>query len=196
MVCVGCAALRTGVRSALASEKMTLSSRADDAKLTVSFRTRVFGEAQTGVADFFFTDIPTETLASGGDLSRCSATIVHIHQLVTPSAGDTPIADSATNAIVRVLVLHEGVAGLYAGGGFANPSLGDTTATCGVRGATVRLGAATPGFRDALGASIFSASLSATRDDAAANTIRRAFLAVEATLNRTDPASAPLTRSK
>ena len=183
MLLAGCSSLRVGLRGALASEKATLASRATGAQLALNLPTRVFHASDAGVAEFFLTDLPAEVLASGGDLSRRSATIVHIHQIVTPSAGSTPIADSATNALVRVLVLHEGVAGLYAGGGFSTPTLGANAGVCTVRGATLALHASTNGFRDALGAADFATSFSASRNDALANNIRRALLAVEAQLN-------------
>jgi hypothetical protein len=141
--------------------------------------------SSSGIADVYFTDLPRELLTSGGDLSTATGTIVHLHLFTIPSAGDTPIATTATSASARVLVLARGQAGLYAGGGFCTTSDDESdikgtqkSFTSSVRGATLYLTHATPAFDDLLGPSVLRGSIDATRDAQTAQAVASALAAV------------------
>lgn len=167
------------------SSSLGLASQVAPPRLPLNLPTRVFVPSDSGVADVYLTDLPRDLLASGGDLSGASGTIVHLHVFTIPSAGDTPIATTATSASARVLVLAKGQAGLYAGGGFF--TTGDdesdvkgkaSTFTGSVRGATLYLTHATPGFDDALGPSTLSGALDSSRNSETADAIARALTTV------------------
>jgi hypothetical protein len=136
-------------------------------RLVAELSTRVFVPSEAGVADIYLTDLPEELLRGGGDLSGVSGTVVHLHSFALPEAGKTPIASTATTAAVRVLVLAEGRAGLYAGGGFFRPDREKATGKRfggTLRGATLYLSHATPGFNDLLGPSSLSGGFVASND--------------------------------
>lgn len=143
--------------------------------------TQVFAPSKAGIADIYLTDLPADALTGGKDLGQLSGTIVHIHVFTIPSAGDTPIATTATTSTVRVAILANGQAGVYAGGGFFNTSDDDAAGkdfSGTVREATLYLRHATDGFDDILGPSRFSTSVSAKRDEKLATALRDALDAV------------------
>jgi hypothetical protein len=132
---------------------------------------RVFAPSKVGVADLYLTDLPESLLREGGDLTTAQGVIVHVHSFVRPRAGKTPIDPDATTAIARVFVLTgDGNAGLYAGGGFflTNDDPKDKSFKGSLRGATLYLSRATPGFEDLLGPSTLAGTIGATRDESLA----------------------------
>jgi hypothetical protein len=143
--------------------------------------TRVFAPSSAGIADFYLTDLPSETLAGGGDLTDVSATIVHVHLFAVPKAGRTPISNGATNAVVRVYMLSQGQVGMYGGGGFfresgeaASQKFGATTS-----GATLSLTRATRAFDDAIGPNRLSGHFSARRDEETCRAVRAVVRVLE-----------------
>ncbi|MFY7896021.1 MAG: hypothetical protein ACOVP8_07300, partial [Phycisphaerales bacterium] len=98
-VCVvipGCATLLGG------SGSSTLQSAVTGDRLPLTLPTQVFVQDKAGIADIYLTDLPVGELA-GKDLSQLSGTIIHVHVFTIPSAGDTPIATTATTSTVRVV---------------------------------------------------------------------------------------------
>lgn len=165
---------------ALAGESFRVRSTIRGAAFEPALSTRSFVRGDAGVADFYATDIDAAALAAGADLTDLTGTIVHVRYLIPASAGDTPIAESATNATVRVLIFDRGAAGMYAGGGFVMPStdVGERTASCVLRGVSLRLTHATPGFRDALGPSQASLSMRFPAQPERAGATERAMVAI------------------
>jgi hypothetical protein len=158
----------------------TLQSAVTGDRLPLTLPTQVFVQDKAGIADIYLTDLPVGELA-GKDLSQLSGTIIHVHVFTIPSAGDTPIATTATTSTVRVVILANGQAGVYAGGGFFSASDDDASGSSfggALRRATLYLRHATSGFDDRLGPSELSFSTSARRDEKAAATLAQAVDAV------------------
>lgn len=123
-------------------------------------------------ADIFLSDIPFDRLGGDGesaDGSGLSGTVVHIHIFLTPEAGQTPIESTAFNATVRQFILIDGVAGLYAGGGFVTSgSFGGGSVAGRVRDVSLRLVRAGGPFTDPLGTASLTGTFRATLDEPAA----------------------------
>lgn len=128
-------------------------------------------------ADFYLTDLPESVWREGGDASRATGTMVHIHMFMKPRPGKTPIEGAASTASVRVLVLSNGELGVYGGGGFfqSSGSPGDSTLGGSLHEGTLRLIRGTTNFEDRLGPGWFSGSLSARRVPEDAARLRRVF---------------------
>ncbi|HYF14389.1 MAG TPA: hypothetical protein VD971_04870 [Phycisphaerales bacterium] len=179
LLLVGCSSTipLTGHFGVLGGGKPELTSRFAGRTLELPARTRAYASPDAGVADLYFSDLPAETFRDGADLSTLTGTIVHIRMFMQPRAGKTPIADDATNATARVVVLAKGQAGVYAGGGFFRsgdrPGRGSYDGV--FRAATLYLAGATPGFDDALGPSLMSGSIACLRDEKLAKAMARAF---------------------
>lgn len=131
----------------------------------------------TSTAEIYVSDIPLRELARAESFEDLSGTIVRIHLFIRPKPGKTPIQSTATTATIRAAVLARGEVGLYGGGGFMLPSgtPGDSSFGGTIRGGSVRLLAATPGFADRLGAANFTAGLNAPDDEAAAAIMAHLF---------------------
>ncbi len=144
-----------------------LDSAAGSGRLSTHFTTAVYAHADATTADMYLTDLPPERWHPDADLAGVSGSVVHLHLFLTPRAGRTPIADTASNVVVRYLAISRGEVGVYSGGGFlrASGTPGDEFFGGTVRGASATLTRASTGFRDALGASTFSAQVSAAKDD-------------------------------
>lgn len=158
----------------------TLQSAVTGDRMPLTLPTQVFVQDKAGIADIYLTDLPVADLASK-DLSQLSGTIIHMHVFTIPSAGDTPIATTATTSTARVVILANGQAGVYAGGGFFAASDDDAsgkTFAGSLRQATLYLRHATAGFDDRLGPSELSLRTSARRDEQAAATLAAAIDAV------------------
>ncbi len=86
------------------------------------------------------------------------------------------------------MVLAAGDVGIYAGGGFFNPTsdAGDRTFSGTLVGGTVRLQRASSRFRDLLGASTLATTARATLDPAQAEALR---IAMRRWTERTQPIS-------
>lgn len=177
---------------------LTLTSLSGTGTLAPAIRAAVYKRIDDNTADLYFSDIPESRLTDGGDnLGDASGVILHIHFFLEPSAGNTPIDDTACNATIRSLVLAPGadgtadsqVIGVYGGGGFLFPSGSPGSRVFGgsMRDGTHRLLGSTTGFRDALGPASLSGKLLAVRDDAAADIVQRKMRV----LLRRVPVSAP-----
>ncbi len=152
----------------LLSSKFSVQSSISGNALETNFPTRVFAPSKVGIVDLYLTDIPRETLETGGDISAISGTIIQVHVFVRPKAGRTPIDRDATTSIARVFILTGNAqAGLYAGGGFflANDSGNGDTYSGTMRSASLYLARATARFDDLLGPSNLAGSIDTKRDE-------------------------------
>ena len=131
----------------------------------------------TSTAEFYISDIPLRELARAESFEELAGTIVHIHLFIRPKPGKTPIQPTASTATIQAVVLARGEVGLYGGGGFMLPAgtPGDDSFGGSIRGGSVRLLAATPGFADRLGAAHFTAGINAPDDEAAAAIMAHLF---------------------
>ncbi len=158
----------------------TLRSVDDSAVLTARLPTRVYSFQDSETVDVFMTDLPASVWSGGADVSEMSGIMVQLHMFIRPKAGSTPIADTATTATIRCLVLARGELGLYGGGGFFvnGDKPGEAKFRGGIRDATMRLLSATGGFEDRLGSCLFSGEVSGSHDEATAEQMRRAMRAL------------------
>lgn len=143
--------------------------------------TRVYRFADQNTADAYLTDLPPALWNPDADFRGVSATIIHLHTFIEPRAGRTPIADGASNMTVRYLVLSNGQVGLYGGGGFLwrSGDPGDSTFGGELRGASLKLLRATPGFHDLLGPCELHGSFSAARQEEDADQIEAIFQSLQ-----------------
>jgi hypothetical protein len=93
-----------------------------------------------------------------------------------PRPGMTPIEPTTTNISIRLVVFAEGEVGLYGGGGFAWPRGKPEDGSMGllITGSNLSLIARTKGFVDLMSPAQMLGTVTATMDEAQANTIRRA----------------------
>lgn len=130
-----------------------LESSIGGGSLNATGATRVYRVTDARSALIYVTDLPEAALKVDADPALANGMILQVHVLVTPEAGETPIAPSACNTAVRVLIVSNGEVGVYAGGAFSfadNDDLGEKDFGASVRGGTMRLSHATPGFIDRL----------------------------------------------
>jgi hypothetical protein len=122
---------------------------------------------------FYSCDIPLDDMAKG---LKVSGQMVNIQMLWEPRPGMTPIEPTTTNISIRLVVFAEGEVGLYGGGGFAWPRGKPEDGSMGllITGSNLSLIARTKGFVDLLSPAQMLGTITATMDEAQANTIRRA----------------------
>jgi hypothetical protein len=208
-----CAAILPGCGSWKLSRKaesdvVAMSTRADAqgaiTRLAPSFSTVVFATSDSNTAQIFMTDLPASRLLDFDDkLHDASGVIVHVAIFLTPTAGRTPIDNSACNAAVRQVILTGGNArvneasqtkvssstdarasttmtgGTYGGGGFVTASgLNRDFATITIREATVRLTRRTADFHDALGPAVLSGDVRAKFDPELAGALQQRMLEI------------------
>ena len=117
---------------------------------------------------FWLSDVSLDTLAQGASGQQVDHAIVLHAQLVwRPEPGLTPITPTATNTVLRVMVVSKGEVGIYAGAGFARP-VGDLDATSvelDIRGGVLTLVDSTPGFHDLLSPTDVTGIFKAQRSD-------------------------------
>ncbi len=157
----GCAWLGGSRESAIATQA---SHDGTAGTLPLTNLRAVFVPASAAIADAYLTNIDPSALQGEQDLASVQGVLLHAHVLTQPRAGRTPIATTATTTTLRLLVLANGQAGLYAGGGFADFDLNGPRLTGTIRGASLRLVRATPGFVDALGPSTLTIRVNAAED--------------------------------
>jgi hypothetical protein len=150
-----------------------LQSLQNSNQLRASLPTRVYTAPDADTADIYMTDLPDSVWTAGADVSDMTGTLIHVHMFIRPRAGRTPIADTASTATIRCMVLAKGEIGVYAGGGFFvnADETGEKTFRAGVRDATLRLMSATGGFNDRLGVCSFSGEVSGKHDQPTAAAI-------------------------
>jgi len=146
-------------------------------QLRLDLPTRVYTTRDADTVDIYMTDLPASVWNGGADVSDMAGTIVHLHMFIRPKAGRTPIADTASTATLRCMVLARGEIGVYGGGGFFvdGADVGDKVFDGSVRDATMRLVSATGGFNDRLGVAVFSGSVSGKLDEKTAGEMERAM---------------------
>jgi len=127
-------------------------------------------------SSFWFSDIPLETLSSEPGTAPPDSVFTHVQLLWSPEPGRTPLSDSATNAVVRVVIVSKGEVGLYGGAAFAEHSgtIGADEVDLELRGGTLTLLTSTAGFIDPLTPAGFAAELRARRSGEQAKAWRRA----------------------
>jgi hypothetical protein len=126
---------------------------------------------------FWFSDTPLEALTTReGAEEPKDAVFLHAQMVWLPKAGNTPMQSSATNLVLRMLVLSNGEAGLYGGAGFATPDgdPGDETVGLSFEEGSLTLLEKTPGFIDLMSPAALSGTLSAKLSEQEANRWRRA----------------------
>jgi len=118
--------------------------------LRPEFRTRVFTSDGINTADLYLTDLDEDVLGDPARLASSTGQILHVHMFLRPKPGSTPIDETAITVTARYIVLSEGRAGVYAGGGFLLPAGGPGDRRFGgsMRGGTLRLVGRTDGFED------------------------------------------------
>ncbi len=167
---LGCAGCQT--ISSVTSSETKVSVRSSGEQRTLFESTlplSVYAWFDANTADVYLTDLSPQALGSA-DIAAGDGNLVHLHMFMNPSAGLTPIADTACSVTVRHVVFAKGRVGIYGGGGFLNPrgKPGESTFGGDVRDATVRLLSSTPGFEDKLGPALWSGSFSAADNRATA----------------------------
>lgn len=124
-------------------------------------------------AHIVLTDIDPDRLESD---EAVSGQVLHVGFLWNPMPGRTAIDPTSTNISLRLLILSEGEAGLYGGGGFASvdgsPESGSMSLD--IEGSDLRLIAHTKGFVDRLTPAELLGKFSVVRNEAQARRIRRA----------------------
>lgn len=173
----------------LSASELRLRGVSTERALAPALEHRVYRYADANTADFFLTDLPEELWTPDADFRGVSASIVHVHTFIEPRPGRTPIADGASNVTIRYLVVSRGRLGLYGGGGFLwrSGEPGDAAAGGELRGASMKLLRATPGFQDLLGPSELSGSFTARKDAERAARLEAIFQSLQLALPEQSP---------
>lgn len=124
---------------------------------------------------YWFASVPLETLAQGVD-PAANAAFLHAQLVWEPEPGKTPRDATATNLVLRLVVLSKGEVGIYGGAAFCTPS-GEAGAerTLEIEGGTLTLLEKTPGFHDLLSPARLDGTLAALPDDNTSAKWRRAL---------------------
>lgn len=133
-----------------------------------------FGAYATAVADhtFYVSDVPLETLLKGGVRN---GQFLHVQLMWLPYPGRTPVDETATNLIIRYVVVSEGQVGVYGGGGFAWPrgEAGKEDVSLVIEGSSLALLAKSEGFTDLLTPARLTGTIYAKLDEDATRRFRR-----------------------
>lgn len=167
-----------GMGRIVGSGSAQLESSVGGGSLVAAGATRVYRVTDARSAIIYVTDLPEGALRTDADPGAANGLILQVHVLVTPVAGETPIAPSACNTAVRVLIVSNGEVGVYSGGAFSfadQDDLGAKTFGARVRGGTMRLTHATPGFIDRLVHANVEGSVGGGLDEAKARQIAARF---------------------
>lgn len=155
-----------------------LESSIGGGSLDAAGATRVYRITDAKSAIVYITDLPEAALRTDADPASASGFILQVHVLMTPEAGQTPIASSACNTAVRMLIVSNGEVGVYSGGAFSfadADDVGEKDFGASVRGGTMRLTHATPGFVDRLVHANVEGSVGGTLDEGRARQIAARF---------------------
>lgn len=149
----------------------------EGARLNATATLQAYRSSDANSAEIYMTDLPESALEPGADLSGVAGNMTQLRMFIDPDPGSTPIDPTACSVTIRHIVIAGGEVGVYAGGGFLNPSDSPGRGTFGgtVRRASVRLVAASPGFKDLLGPSVFTGAFSAQQDDKLARRMEARF---------------------
>lgn len=142
------------------------------AVLRTRLATAIYAHDPGGDTVFVLSDV-SRTALLDGNLTRGQVIVIDL--LWPPKAGSTPINGEATNTSVRQIVLIDDEAGSYAGAGFAMPSGSPDNGPLRLElwDTTIRIDAASSGFRDMLSPATLTGGFTAIRDDAAVRQIVR-----------------------
>ena len=144
------ACLTTGCSvSSVPKARLTGTSlAADPTSLTLDLSHGCYAD-QPAELSFFLSDRTLEELTEG---EVENAMLTHAQLLWSPMPGSTPVDPTATNVVIRVVLLTDGELGIYGGAGFAWPSgtPGKTAMQLELVGSTLTLLHSTEGFRDLL----------------------------------------------
>ena len=166
------------VGSFIGGEELIAESSVGGGSLRAAGPTRVYRLTNAKSAMIYITDLPDEAFAPGADPAAFNGTIAQVHVLLTPEAGQTPIADQACNTAVRMMVVSGGEVGIYGGGAFSDADqddLGQEEFGARVNGGTLRLIYSTPKFVDRLVHARFTGSARGTLDETKVARIERRF---------------------
>lgn len=173
-----CVAALLPVFGCAETSTLRIASSEHGAVLEPAWRQGVFRMRDRNTVDLYLSDLPSDTVATR--LAQAAAgepgppgTVLVINMFLDPEAGRTPIDFTASNTSVTAVVLTGESWGVYGGGGFLLPSSfsSDRSFEGVMRGASLRMIRAEPGFEDRLGVSELSGEVIARRDDRAANAI-------------------------
>lgn len=146
---ISCITAIIGCAPSHPSGTISIDSKASNPRrLTTSFGYGSYG-VEAGDTSLVLSTVPIEKLQSG-DFTE--AQIIHVQLMWIPKAGSTPVSKNSTNLVIRYIVLIDGEAGIYGGGGFAWPRgrVGKTGLGLDVTGSNLALLHSTPGFKDLL----------------------------------------------
>ena len=113
---------------------------------------------------FWFSDVPLSALLAHSEATPIKdAVFLHAQLIWLPRPGLTPLDPSATNLVVRIVIVSDGEVGLYGGAGFArvDGAPGDERVEIEVEGGTLTLLERTAGFNDLLSPAGFSGAFAA-----------------------------------
>lgn len=173
LLCCLCLAGCYSVQWPWTTTELTTSGLADSPVKISMTGTESWYAIEPAQVSFYSCDIPLDDMAKG---LKVSGQMVNIQMLWEPRPGMTPIEPTTTNISIRLVVFAEGEVGLYGGGGFAWPRGKPEDGSMGllITGSNLSLIARTKGFVDLLSPAQMLGTVTATMDEAQANTIRRA----------------------
>ena len=127
---------------------MATSLAEDPASLQLSLQNGCYAN-EPAESSFFLSNRTLEELTKG-DVK--DALILHAQLLWEPKPGSTPVDPTATNVVLRLVLITQGELGIYGGAGFAwpNGTSGKTAMSLNLVGSTLTLLHSTDGFRDLL----------------------------------------------
>lgn len=157
-----------------------LRSAEAGSRLVATATMQAYRSSDPNSAEIYTTDLPAWALEADADLSTVEGNMTQFRMFIDPEPGETPIDPTACSVTIRHIVIARGEVGVYAGGGFLHPgdSPGGRSFGGSVRGATVRLVAASPGFKDLLGPSSFKGGFSATKDEQLTRRMEARFMSL------------------
>lgn len=177
------------------SNTLTIENVDDSRVIAPTFTTSVYLPVDPQTAEVYLTDLPLDRLRDGKDtLEGLSGHILHIHLFLLPSAGSTPIDQTACNITLRHIVIAQGegkdqsAIGLYSGGGFVLPAgtIGDDRIGGSISGSSHRLVKASARFNDPLGSGAITGRFDAQRNDDAARALGSRIESLARTLKPID----------
>ncbi|MCC6677033.1 MAG: hypothetical protein IT436_07810 [Phycisphaerales bacterium] len=167
----------SGCWSGGGGRSVEIQSIEQGSRLNASITLQAYRSSDANSAEIYMTDLPESALDAGADLSGVAGNMTQLRMFIDPEPGSTPIDQTACSVTIRHIVIAGGEVGVYAGGGFLNPpdTPGERTFSGTVRRATVRLVAASPGFKDLLGPSEFTGAFTAKNDEKLARRMEARF---------------------
>jgi len=166
---------------------LTVTSSVNGDTLEPAWRTGVFRMRDRNTVDIYLSDLPSDSVSTR--LAQAiegepgpPGTVMVINMFLDPEAGRTPIDFTASNTSVTAVILTGDSWGAYGGGGFLLPSAfsSDRSFEGTIKRASLRLIRSQPGFEDRLGVAELSGTVSAQRDDRAANEIAARLMLLNA----------------